>query len=714
MPNIGYFILHSHYLPSVTAGDYQLRSDHEGLPADKDGTPLNVATQTVHLKVTAPRYVMPTDQILSSFPPANAEGGFANRLPQIVLKRRTLPWERNPVGGLAPSPTPWLALVVVAEGEASLSTAPAAVADCVTPGVKLPHPEDRDVDKGLHLDVTQTVLDKIFPCQDDLALLTHVREVDIHDTELMGGDDDGWLAVVLANRLPVPQGDGTPVRYMACLVNVEGQLDALPKPTPPASGFNFELAQDWRVLSAVSGLGPDAMVQGGGVSLPGVVLPSPAQVAMHAPRAAASGSSADVSRAYLQGGQAAQGGALNGAQGLSQTTKASQWRSATASTTAQVTLAAQGDNAQKTIRQAMTSGFHYPIAQYAFEKVYRFPVLAHWSFTTNEGATFESLMQGLDVDLLGSLPAEASAAAPVAAGAAVPPPAPAPQDTQPEVVATGHISLAQRTRRGDAVRAWYRGPCVPFPTARSGQADTTTSSQPLPLAHSADQLRRVIPDGREDLALASAFEIGRLLALSQLSVVSALLRFRSQQFGAGRLRELLQQALPFELPGLLSNGGALQVNLGRFVAVQMIDALAQNTGRMLGQPRPLADPGRPLAFEGTLDQVIARGLGLDLKAIQEQAGSVGWAQAVQQAAVPTLASQSQDGQMPLDLAHLQAQLQGQFLRTLDVAAPTAVRVKAPAAARKASAARPTAAADPLADPLAELLAHLSAREEPQA
>ncbi len=41
---------------------------------------------------------MPPEQILSSFPPANAEGAFGDRLPQIVLKRRTLPWERNPAG----------------------------------------------------------------------------------------------------------------------------------------------------------------------------------------------------------------------------------------------------------------------------------------------------------------------------------------------------------------------------------------------------------------------------------------------------------------------------------------------------------------------------------------------------------------------------------------------------------------------------------------
>ena len=118
MPSTGHFILHSNVMPPVTAGKYQLRSSQTGVPFE-------VEEEVTHIHVAAPRYVMPTDQILSSFPPANAEGAFGDRLPQIVLKRRTLPWERNPAGGHDPSPTPWLALVVVAEGEAELSTATA-------------------------------------------------------------------------------------------------------------------------------------------------------------------------------------------------------------------------------------------------------------------------------------------------------------------------------------------------------------------------------------------------------------------------------------------------------------------------------------------------------------------------------------------------------------------------------------------------------------
>jgi hypothetical protein len=53
------------------------------------------------------------------------------------------------------------------------------VAQCVTPGTALLDPDDKDVQQGLYLNVTETVLKKIFPRPEHLALLAHVREVDV-------------------------------------------------------------------------------------------------------------------------------------------------------------------------------------------------------------------------------------------------------------------------------------------------------------------------------------------------------------------------------------------------------------------------------------------------------------------------------------------------------------------------------------------------------
>jgi hypothetical protein len=647
MPKTGHFILHSNFLPQITAGPYELRTQQTGLP-------FAVSTESTHVNVAAPRFTMPVDQIVSSFPPANAEGAFGDRLPQIVLKRRTLPWERNPEGKVEVSTKPWLALVVVAEGEAELSSA-TPVADCVTQGTALLDPQDKDVEQGLYLGVTETVVKKIFPCEQDLDLLTHVREVDINDTELANGDDDGWLAVVLANRLPVfDQANAKPVRYMACLVNVEGQLAALPKPTPPVAHFGFALAQDWSVLASVgAGGGADPVVMGG-MNLGGLVLPHASGAFAAPPQGPAQAPSIGAVQAH---GAPQVGNALDGARAMAKTAVGEEWVSATK----KIAAAAQDPDARRMVRDTMGMGFRYPIGKYAIEKVLRFPVLAHWSFTTSEGDTFETLMQALDVGLLGTLP-ELPKAEPGK-------PEPAPQPASgPEVVATGHIGLAHRARRGDAVKAWYRGPCVPFPSARDGAA----SRDALPLAHAADQLRRVIPDGREDLALAAAFEIGRLLALSQLSTVSALLRLRGEQFGAGRVREILSELLPFELPGLLANAGAERVDLGRFVAVQVIDVLSRNAERMLGPQRPVADPGRPLKVDGELDRVIAGGLGLDLDVLRKRGATMGVLAALETTAVPLAGTLGQAGLDKRSLLSLQGALQAQLQRTLAVALPPTV------------------------------------------
>ena len=627
MPKTGHFILHSNVIPKLTAGAYDLVTEQTGLP-------FSVAPEHTHIVVASPRYTMPTDQILSTFPPANGEGAYGDRLPQIVLKRRTLPWERNPAEVTATSTTPWLALVVVAEGEAQLS-ATTPVAQCVTPGTTLlDAATDQDVDQSLYLAVTETGVKKIFPCKADLERLVHVREVDINDTELANGDDDGWLAVVLANRLPVfDVAKNAPVRYMACLVNVEGQLDALPPPVPPQKHFAFELAQDWSVLAAIDpNVGPDPRVMGG-VSIGNVVLPAMQRGA--APRA--------VLNKTVAAKSATVGAALDGAAGMKQTPASKQWQSATE----KVSAAALDPDAKRLVRDTMAGGFRYPIEQFAIERVLRFPVLAHWSFTTTDGATFETLMQDLDVGLLGSTP----------------PVADPPKPTAPEVVQTGHIGLDHRSRRGDPMRAWYRGPCVPFPTLRDGGGE-----QALPLAHSADQLRRVVPDGREDLALAAGFEIGRLLALSQLSIVSALLRFRGEQFGAGRVHQLLTALMPFEIPKLVDE----RLDLGRYVALQMVGQLAKNPQTMLGPRRPVADPGRELKVSGDLDAVIAGGLGLDLAALRKTGEQIGMLAALARSDVPLAAK---NGDLPFDKAtlnSLRGALATELNRALQVAAPPVV------------------------------------------
>lgn len=669
-PPKGHFVLHSNVLPPVTAGRYEYVSQ-------VTGAPFTTRQERTHVHVTSPRYTMPTDQILSSFPPANAEGAFGDRLPQIVLKRRTLPWERNPAGGTTVSPTPWLALVVIAEGEGEVITA-TKVADAVTPGVRL-DPSDKDVDQTSCLAVTETVVRKVFPTTEDLPLLVHVREVDVNDTELANGDDDGWLAVVLANRLPVMDvAAGKPVRYMACLVNLEGQLHELPKPSKPGAAvdsFKFELAQDWRHFYDEE-LATDHLVTG-----PPGFASSTISRPRNAPGAAAPPRS--TSRPVV--------GALDGASADQLSPKTDQWSLATGA----VFEAALETEAPSLVRKAMTRGWHVPISQIAIERVLKFPVLAYWSFTTSEGATFETLMQDLDFGLLGTLQGEHLPRDPDPAepGPTVGAPTPPPKPVTTKVLETGHIELGHRTRRGDAVRAWYRGPLVPHPTKRDEPVGGA-----LPLAHSADQLRRSIPDGNDDLGYSAAFEIGRLLALSQLSVVSALLRFRGEQFGRERARQLADAFVPFE--DLLAGTGS---SLSRFVSHTLVEALALRPERTIGPPRPIVDPGRAIKVPRDLDRLVATGLGLDLDALNKTSAKIGMAAALAATSVPAARQGRETDELTMQAMH----------EALDVKIADAVRIAMPdvrthrgdlpAGARRT--ARPP-------DPLDELIAGAPAYADP--
>ncbi len=107
---------------------------------------------------------------------------------------------------------------------------------------------------------------------------------------------------------------------------------------------------------------------------------------------------------------------------------------------------------------------------------------------------------------------------------------------------SGHVPLRHLSRAGEELTAFYRGPLVPAGVRR----DTTGPY------HSADQARRIDPlTGLENLGYASAFEIGRLMALSDANFAVALLRWRRAghrrviaSLNGALLRDRLEDLLP--------------------------------------------------------------------------------------------------------------------------------------------------------------------------
>ena len=622
MVSKGHFILHSRAKPPVPAGDYILQGDQRILEEDQDlFEQTNYPTETYqgHIRIESPRYKLQPDQILSTFPPANAVGAFESRLPQMVIKRRTIPWERKVDEDRN---IPWLALVVIAEGEGSIS-AEVPIADCVTPGVTLSGPND--VPTGVYLSVPQTTVNKVFPTKDDLHLLTHVREVDINDTELAIGDDDGFLAVVMANRLPqYDRIECKSVRYLACLVNLEGQLDVLPPPSDPLDFF----------VSTAVVFNADAQAQffAGDTdqALMGAALTDNLTLNTGNTEAAAGTERAESTEATARTeAAAALARSLASSPGNAPTVKdtTTQWQT-TPESVEQIAISASTLDASSAVRNAMASPFRVPADAFILEKTYRFPVLNHWSFTVDGAGSFETLMEGLDVGMLGTIAGRPSGSPPpdcvVPVGGDAPPDAAAPR-REAELAETGHVGLPHRTRRGEPANSWYRGPLVPHLTTRGPATD---------LAHVSDQLRRIIPDGREDLAEACAFEIGRLLALSQPAVVAALMRWRREQFGAARAKKF--NDFMFAEVGLLDTSIAVsQVDtLGPLIGRDIVQLAAAAPASVLGDTRPLVDPGRPIKLPSDdLSQVIAAGFGLETDSVR-LALDTGNAAVLEAAAVP--------------------------------------------------------------------------------
>ncbi len=574
----GKFQLYSFIDPPLQAGTYRFRTDQllsaDGATGNKGPTDLPVDRLDTFVRIRSPRYQLPPDQVMSTFPPANAEGSFGARLPQIVIKRRTLPWERDLAG--QPSTTPWLALVLIAEGEAELKMNQ-PVGDCVTPGMVLDGIADSEL--GNYLSVRQSVIDKVFPTKKDVPLLAHAREVDINDTELMMGDDDGFLAVVVSNRLPVPardaDGNEVPVKYLACLVNLEGQFDVLIPEAPPQPP-TFSILDIYET-SVVDVAGWDHVVSGHTAE---AINPINVEVAGGAPLAAQAGASVTKYTALSpSGAQAYQASA--------------HWTLDDAVTV------------ESNVYVEMAQGFTVAAGGYyaqLLDPVYRFPVLLHWSFTSVGDTTFKLLMEQVDSQLFGGL---------------ADPNRPTLADRQPaggrppiEVVETGHVGLPSRTRRGDEVRVWYRGPFVAHPTE-------DPPGGRLVLAHASDQLRIVVPDGREDLSLAAAFEIGRLLALSKPAIVGSLLRWRQSGYQAARSNTIWGglDGLLGEFFGAvdgLTFDSSLAVRFGR----EFVKRAAGAPGELIGPPRALFDPGRSINVDGDAPQLLANGFGFGAEVLR--------------------------------------------------------------------------------------------------
>ncbi len=613
-PPRGHVRLYTAIRPALLAGTYRLTATQRIEWSDGNET-LPESSQSVHL--VAPRFRMAGTELLNTFPPAYAQGPFSNRFAQVALKRRTLPWERSPGTGADGGKTPWLMLVVLAEGEGEFEPdTPLSSTDLagLRQAIGLSAAQAAEAGNCDIVKVTGRIVRKCFPSRSDLPYLAHVREVNLLDTEAAAGDDDGFAAIVASNR--VLRGGHN---YTAFLVSVEGQLNVLQGPRETTD----EIGSSTTTPTAPRpGIGIDEGVLEGGHLFGGHVVANVVDRTN-------TGRIGPVPRGHRKRVDGWEGPRLDEVDEAGMHLVEHELRPL-ANVSGSV---AGGEVVDRVVVPP-------PDTEPGDESTHRFPVLAHWSFQTVGNGDFETVMRRLDVGLLGTVDAT--------------------EDDAPTVVPTGHVLIERQTRQGEGTVGWYRGPLVPH---------ELEDRDDVPL-HAAEQALRIGSDGIEDLSYAAAFELGRLMALSDPRFVAALIAWRRggstrrwRKLSADRFRTDLLPPIPLDhfqlisvdlldrLLGLQDPAGGfgplgplvnpvpweslydVQQDVGILQGIgmevaQIEDALGVEVTSGFGQgPGLIVDAANPIGFEeladlgpGDMTGVLERHFGQELEGIQDLRG----------------------------------------------------------------------------------------------
>lgn len=195
--------------PALPAGTWKLKVTQE-LSGNAALNTARIRSEEFTFSCEADPYALDSSQVYSVYPPDGSFGKFETTLPSIVLKRRTLPWERK----IPECPdTPWLALLLFSENErVTLQTAKRegkASADGTPDG------------SYLELEIPPQLFLHICPSKEDLALAVHSRYAGRDDKVTESVPVDEWMSVVTAGRLPCSSTDEHGLKNTVYLVSME-------------------------------------------------------------------------------------------------------------------------------------------------------------------------------------------------------------------------------------------------------------------------------------------------------------------------------------------------------------------------------------------------------------------------------------------------------------------------------------------------------------
>lgn len=216
-------------LPVLQSGSYQLTAWLDGKELGKS----QICSQTIEMK--GPRFTLSPEDILGVCPAPGVKGNYETVLPQVMLRRRSLPWERSihPCGltavrkdGKAKKENPWLYVFLLA-GDEIVPVQSMAAKDAILPpeGVFFPHlmlEEDEGKEMVSYIDVDAGLFESIFPAEEELCYLAHARKKGEGNANRAVKNEmqEEWYSVAIGNRLPQSSSQG--MINCAYLVSVEG------------------------------------------------------------------------------------------------------------------------------------------------------------------------------------------------------------------------------------------------------------------------------------------------------------------------------------------------------------------------------------------------------------------------------------------------------------------------------------------------------------
>lgn len=540
-PDPGYMILYDAITPPLPDGVYMATATTE---VDYDGSDTSqgdgrLTPQQRYFAIDGPRFTLPADLIASVVPPRNGHGGFEDMLPHIALGRKTLPWERDP--GLPRPGDHTVNLSSMAAGAPPLSDLPVPwvalllfeEGECtIKQNEPLSAHLPKDVLAALQVDGSTTADFVVAKHSVVSSLMPSIEELKLL-THCRQVNVD-------YKELSAGSSDG----YFSVVMS-----NRLPERAKKYVACLVSVEQRWDLVPTDPPESSDVTW-----SVSPVVRPV-AHGVMPLATAAASETTTAPALATQQGAGPSTAHPFTR---LPQEQAAARGVLQLGQQTAHVEVAHLGGTAAtmtETVHQVPSVVLDYDAALI---------LLTSWKFECSDLGTFHDLMQALDVAMIGTVA----------------------DPLHPPVTDTGHLPVELHDRAGVIEHVLYRGPLVPMQLSRDDQGPY----------HSADQARRVMPDtGVEDISYAAAFEVGRLLAMSDGRLAQELMRWRRTVFRQS-VRATLTAHLPSEVRAALPAAPVerLQTPLVPVVQAHVMTSVATSgvpTANAYGMPPASAAPG---------------------------------------------------------------------------------------------------------------------------